>query len=315
LKRDLKTAKDAFSHAIELRPDDPTAYYRLAIISRREGGYGETMRLLDKVLALKPGHIPSLAAKVSLYLAQEQPTQALSFLDAQSREHEKNLALVPVLHEMRGTVLFSQKNYEEAEAAFKKALDLNPDLVGPYVTLANLYLTKNETDKAILQYKEILGKRPGFIQAYMALGAIYDAEGKASKALEMYEKALEINPNFAPAANNLAWLLLEQDQDPDRSLMLAKKAKAQLPDDPRVADTLGLACIVKGLYASAIAELSDAAEKMPENATVLYHLGLAYWKNEEKDQAVEALENALKIEKAFPERQAATELLREIESS
>jgi Flp pilus assembly protein TadD len=97
--------------------------------------------------------------------------------------------------------------------------------------------------------------------------------------------------------------------------MLAKKAKAQLPDDPRVADTLGLACIVKGLYASAIAELSDAAEKMPENATVLYHLGLAYWKNEEKDQAVEALENALKIEKAFPERQAATELLREIESS
>jgi len=37
LKRDLKTAKDAFSHAIELRPDDPTAYYRLAMISRREG--------------------------------------------------------------------------------------------------------------------------------------------------------------------------------------------------------------------------------------------------------------------------------------
>lgn len=315
LKRDLKTAKTAFSHAIELRPDDLTAYYRLAMVSRREGRYEETTELLDKVLALKPGHIPSLAAKVSLFLAQEQPTQALSFLDEQVREHEKNLALAPVLHEMRGTVLFSQKNYEEAEAAFKKALHLNPDLIGPYVTLANLYLTKNETDKAIVQYKEILEKRPRFIQAHMALGAIYDAEGNASKAQEMYEKALEINPGFAPAANNLAWLLLEQGQDPDRSLMLAKKAKAQFPDDPRVADTMGLACIVKGLYASAIAELSDAAEKMPENATVLYHLGLAYWKNDEKDQALEALGNALKIKKAFPERQAATELLREIKAS
>jgi len=61
--------------------------------------------------------------------------------------------------------------------------------------------------------------------------------------------------------------------------------------------------------------LRDAAEKMPDNATVLYHLGLAYWKNHEKDQAVEALGNALKIKKAFPERSAATELLQQIEAS
>jgi putative PEP-CTERM system TPR-repeat lipoprotein len=315
LKRDLKTARKAFSHAMELRPDDPAAYYRLAIVSRTEGLYGETMNHLDKVLALKPDHIPALAAKVSLYMAQEQASKALSFLNEQIGEHEKNLALAPVLYEMRGTVLFSQKNYEAAESAFKTALDLNPDLIGPYVTLANIYLTKNETMKAIAQYKEILEKRPKFIQAHMALGAIYDAGGETAEAQEMYEKALEINPDFAPAANNLAWLLLQQAQDPDRALMLAKKAKGQLPDDPRVADTLGLACIVKGLYASAIAELSDAAEKMAQNPTVLYHLGLAYWKNNEKDQAVEALRDALKIKKAFPERQAATELLEEIKTS
>jgi tetratricopeptide (TPR) repeat protein len=315
LKRNMTAAKDAFSHAIDLRPDDPTGYYRLAIVSRGEGQYGETMKHLDRVLALQPDHIPALAAKVSLYVAQEQPTQALSFLDEQIRGHEKNLALAPVLHEMQGTVLFSQNNYEAAERALKKALDLNPDLVGPYVVLANLYLKKNETNKAITQYKEILEKRPKFIQAHMALGAIYDAEGKSAEAQAMYEKALEISPNFAPAANNLAWLLLEQGQEPDRSLMLAKKAKAQLPDDPRVADTLGRACIVKGLYDSAIAELSDAAEKMPENPTVLYHLGLAYWRNDEKHQAVEALAKALKIKKAFPERQAAAQLLQEIEAS
>jgi len=312
LKQDLKMAENAFSYAIELRPDDPTAYYRLAMVSRRQGRYAETTKLLDKVLSLEPGHLPSLAAKVSLSLAQEQPTQALSLLDEQVRQHENNLALVPVLHEMRGTVLFSQKDYEGAEAAFKKALHLNPDLIGPYVSLASLYLTKNETDKAIRQYKEILAKRPTFIQAHMALGAIYDAEGKTSEAQEMYEKALEINPAFAPAANNLAWLLLAQGQDSDRSLTLARKAKAQLPDDPRVADTLALACIVKGLYASAITELTDAVEKMPDNPTIFYHLGLAYWKNDDKDQAVEALENALKIKKAFPERQAAVELLERI---
>jgi tetratricopeptide (TPR) repeat protein len=129
------------------------------------------------------------------------------------------------------------------------------------------------------------------------------------------EKALEIDPDFAPAANNLAWLLLQEGQDPDRALNLAKKAKAQLPDDPSVADTLGLAFIDKGLYASAISELSDAADKMPWNPTVLYHLALAHWKNGEKEQALEALHDALKIKEDFPERQAAGELLEEIEAA
>ena len=75
-------------------------------------------------------------------------------------------------------------------------------------------------------------------------------------------------------------------KDADRALELAKKAKAQLPDAPNVADTLGLAFIAKGLYPSAISELSDASEKLPDNPTILYHLALAHWKNGDRDQAL-----------------------------
>ncbi len=153
-----------------------------------------------------------------------------------------------------------------------------------------------------------------FIQARIALAAIYETVGRIAEAQKMCEKVLEINPDFAPAANNLAWLLLQQGQDPDRALNLAKKAKAQLPDDPSIADTLGLALIVNGHYAKAVSELRDAAEKAPRNPTVFYHLGLAYWKNGENDQALEALGNALEIEQAFPEQQAAKELLEEIKN-
>jgi Flp pilus assembly protein TadD len=159
----------------------------------------------------------------------------------------------------------------------------------------------------------MLAKQPKFIQAYMALGVIYDAEGNKVEARKMYEKALEVNPNFAPAANNLAWILLLENEDPDRALDLAKRAKAQLPDDPNVADTLGLALIHKGVYTAAIAELSEAAEKMPEHSTVLYHLGLAFWKNGEKEKAIEALEKALKMKGDFPEREEAKKLLEEIQ--
>ena len=76
---------------------------------------------------------------------------------------------------------------------------------------------------------------------------------------------------------------------------LAKRAKKQLPDDPNVADTMGLALIAKGLYQSAVSELSMAVEKLPEHPTVHYHLGLALWKSGEKEQAIEALEKALRV--------------------
>ena len=204
------------------------------------------------------------------------------------------------------------KDYQQSEAAFQKALHLYPDLVAPYLALAKLYQVMGETDKEISQYKTMLKKQPKFIQAYVALGALYEAENKSTEARKMYEKALEINPDFAPATNNLAWLLLHEDEDPGRALDLAKRAKEQLPEDPNVADTYGLALMHTGLYSSAISGLHDAAQKLPDNPTVFYHLGLAHWKNGEKEKAVDVLDKALKMKGDFPERDEAKKLLEEI---
>ena len=312
LKRDLKGARQAYLRATELSPGSPAAYYQLATLDRLERRYDQALSNLNKVLEAKPDHVFAMAAISSVYMAQNQPAKALSFLDEKLKENENNNRLAAVLHELRGGVLLAQENYTESETAFKKAIDLNPDLVGPYFALARIYQVKNETEKAISQYQKILEKQPKFIQAQMALGAIYEAEGKVTEARNMYEKVLQINPDFAPASNNLAWILLQEGNDPDQALALAKRAKAQLPDDPRVADTLGLAYIVKGLHASAINELSDAAGKLPEDPKVHYHLGLAYWKNGEREAAIEALENALNLGETFPEREEAERLLEEI---
>jgi tetratricopeptide (TPR) repeat protein len=312
LKGDAKEAQEAFQEAASISPENPAAFHQLATLDRMLRNYNDAMVNLNKVLQLKPDHLPAMGAKVSVYMAQKQPDKALSFLDQKIGEHEGNTKLAAVLYEMRGTVFFTQKVYDKSEADFKKALDLYPDLVAPYLSLARLYQANGETGKAISQYQAMLAKQPKFIQAYMAIGTIYEAEGKKPEAREMYEKALEVNPDFAPAANNLAWMLLQNNEDPDRAMALAKIAKEQLPDDPNVADTLGLAFIAKGLYQSAVSELSMAVEKLPEHPTVQYHLGLALWKSGEKEQAIEALKKALKTKGDFPERDEAKILLEEI---
>jgi Flp pilus assembly protein TadD len=66
---------------------------------------------------------------------------------------------------------------------------------------------------------------------------------------------------------------------------------------------------VKGLYDSAIAELTDSLKKNPDNAVVHFHLGLAYYKNEDKDRARTELKTALDLDQEFERADEARQAL------
>ena len=78
--------------------------------------------------------------------------------------------------------------------------------------------------------------------------------------------------------NNLAYLLMETEQNLNEALHLAQMAKEQDPKSPAIMDTLGMVYLKKGLYNSAISQLQYSQEKEPGNAEIHYHLGLAYHK-------------------------------------
>jgi len=109
----------------------------------------------------------------------------------------------------------------------------------------------------------------------MLLGIIYDRQKRFDLSEKHYRKALVINPDFAPAANNLAYLLAEHGKDINEALNFARTAREKLPNDPSAMDTMGWVYYKKGLYDSAIREFTDSLEKIPDNADVHYHLGLA----------------------------------------
>ena len=83
----------------------------------------------------------------------------------------------------------------------------------------------------------------------MIIGALYDGQKKSDMAKQHYEEALRVNPEFAPAANNLAYILAESDQELDNALQLAKLAKEKLPEDPGVMDTVA-GCITRRVYST-----------------------------------------------------------------
>ena len=146
----------------------------------------------------------------------------------------------------------------------------------------------------------------------MLLATVYDLRQRSDISEKHYRAALDINPNFVPAANNLAYLLADQDKDLNEALDFARLAKEKLPDDPNVMDTLGWVYYKKGLYDSAIGEFADCLEKMPDNPTVIYHLGMAYYKKGDLENARAELEKALQLDESFSGADEAKRILAEL---
>jgi Flp pilus assembly protein TadD len=93
------------------------------------------------------------------------------------------------------------------------------------------------------------------------------------------------------------------------ALQYAQAAKAKLPSQPEVNDTLGWIYQKKGLSGLAVPPLEDAVAKEPKNAGYLYHLGAAYAGTGDKTKARAALDKALNLGLSAADAAAAKRVL------
>ena len=141
--------------------------------------------------------------------------------------------------------------------------------------LGQIYGSAQDHDRAIRELDKALEADPDQPAARMLWSIAHHLKGDESEAREGYERLLKANPRFAPAANNLAYMLAEKDEDLPRAFLLAQAARDEAPEDPQIADTLGWVLYKQGAYPRAEALFREAAEKLPDNPEVFYHLGLA----------------------------------------
>ena len=156
------------------------------------------------------------------------------------------------------------------------------------------------TLRAIGELDQALAKNPDQPVALMLWSIAQQMGGDPGKAREGYEKLLKANPRFAPAANNLAWMIAEEGKDLGRAQLLASGAHEAAPGDPQIADTLGWVMYKQGAYPAAETLLREAAEKLPTNAEVLYHLGMAQAKLDKNAEARASLEKSLQLSATHP---------------
>jgi tetratricopeptide (TPR) repeat protein len=97
-----------------------------------------------------------------------------------------------------GYALSSQGRNAEAEAAYRKSIQADPNYVAPLTNLAMLLAEKEmRVTEAEALYRQALKLDPSNISAKLGLGEIYLYQNRYAEAEDMYRKALEVTPEDA----------------------------------------------------------------------------------------------------------------------
>ena len=244
-------------------------------------------------------------------------------------------------------------NFEGALARCRAAVERMPDTPRIQMTLARTLVAANRTDEAVTQ-AELVQQRwpgqPGVAEVYLdvmtqtghgdeafqalskqheegtllpnarvLLARLHVARGEDAQALELLRSAIADSPDLPAAQNDLAYLLARRGEEFETATELAQEARANRPDAPEIADTLGFVYLRRELAEAALVQFDAALELAepgsPGWATAQFHRGLALRQLGRPADAVAALEQALASGAEFAEAQEAHKALADLGNS
>lgn len=291
----MNRIQDAERELLEIPEDqrDGEVLFALGRIQQAYGNNDNARELLLDALEKYPTNFDVLQALMALDRSQDRMDESAARI-AKAVEAEPDNSR---LQQLAGVVAFNQGKQDEAEKYFQRSIELDPTDMSAYERLARFYARTGRLEQTTKTYEDALAVNPEEAQIHHFLGVLYELAGDRERAIQRYEDAVRYGPNLSEAKNNLAYLYADSNRNLDRALDLAQDAKADLPDNPSVSDTLGWVLYKRGVPSAAIGYLKEAeAATDPTDASmgvVQYHLAQAYEANGETGQAVASLDDAL----------------------
>jgi len=291
--------------AISLAPDNPVPYAQLGGLRLRQKRFSEAEKLYQQALDRGPRYFDALQGLVMTYGAEKELPKAVAVVQAQIQKVPND----PAYYRLLSGVLLDSGQHDAAKVAVEKSLELNNKDADSYLLLVKIYTDDKRPGDALEAAQRWVQQSPKDPRAYVELGVLQDGQGNWQQAEQTYQKGLQVQPDYAPAANNLAYVMLEHDQSPDEALTYAQTAQRGMPANAQVDDTLGLAYYKKGSYELAVSTLQGAEKKDPQDPSIHYHLGLACGKVNRRDCARSEFELALKLNPNGPQSGEVKEAL------
>ena len=151
--------------------------------------------------------------------------------------------------------------------------------LGDVLSDAKLYvLAVTAYDRAITDRSRLgSGLAGNDWQLLFSRAVVLDRQNQWPRAEADLKHALALAPDEPFLLNYLGYSLVERHLDLGKARTLIQRALDGKPDDGSIRDSLGWVMLRQNQVPAAVQTLERAAEEMPEDPTVNFHLGTAYW--------------------------------------
>lgn len=245
-------------------------------------------RVLDEALSFAPleriatyedgsGRKEERPAASAEDTAQLEHLRSLGYLDARSPAGDRNVA----------ASLFRAGRIEEAAALYRRLVAEDPDDASLRTSLAGALGSLGRYEEAREQLEKGLELDPLSAEGHHNLAVIHERAGRSEEAVEEYRNALRCDPGYEPSRQSLLRLTGSAEVDPPRNE--SERQAAALAD--RAAEAAR-----RGNYASALADLDEAARLAPRYPRVHHYRSNVAFLMGDVPAAIAALERALALD-------------------
>lgn len=331
-------ALNAFRRACNLEPTNMTFLERMAYASIQAGAYGEGAEIMEQMYEADKSRQDLLETLYLLYMRQEDYGKAIATLDkleaADGPTERTTLA--------KCRIYIEQDNADAAISEMRQLAEHYPNDPTYRTLYANTLLVADHFDESYNVLQQILAEDAGNLRAQQVLRSYYIRQGDEAAA-DSVNHAILLNPkaSIEDKVGQLRQIIIENEQqqgdstvvlnlfnelltqpNPSADIAEMKAAYMQLKEMPRDSVQQAFAYVLQLSPEQASARLrlvqqawededddavislcSEARQYNPEEMVFYYYQGMAYYRQEDKDNALEAFRNGINVinEQSIPE--------------
>lgn len=223
-------AVDNLRTATQLRPDDPTLWYRLAttILKNRvlnADQIREIIAALQKSIDLDPNNTKAILDAANIFYRIKYWREAAEFFKNYNGKVQDDADA----WEKYAISAYNAKAYPDAIPGLEKAIKLNPKSVDLKPMLAHCYYLTKEYKKSLDAYKTIPADSLGKDDVYR-MGYSYFQLKDSANAIKFLEKTLSMDAEYMDAVGTLAAIYISQKKY-DLAVAQYDKILAKDPDN------------------------------------------------------------------------------------
>ena len=177
------------------------------------------------------------------------------------------------------------------------------------IGLGKMEAGRRHLSSALRRLEQAIEIDPHDAEAQFAYAEVLEAMGRTNEALAAYFRTLEYNPLHAKASQNIGAIQLANDQ-PEQALARFDQAVELLPEDGLLRFQRGQAHLALKHLPQAIADFQTASRTVGDRPEIFYQLALALDAAQQKKEALQAAEQALRLAPNYADARDLSQRLR-----